>query len=73
VVDGERRMSSERVANIGPSGARRRLVGGYVWAAATAVAFVALLATHAPRELRLGLVVPLFLAGIGIFQARAKT
>ena len=63
----------EHIANIGDVGARRRRLGGWIWVGVSVVAFVALLATHAPRWSRLVLAIPVTLAAIGFLQAKAKT
>ncbi|HEX4681605.1 MAG TPA: hypothetical protein VH277_02785 [Gemmatimonadaceae bacterium] len=66
-------MTIDHVANIGPRGARRRLIGGYVWAAIAAAAFVVLVVQHAPRWFRILLAIPIALSAIGFLQAREKT
>jgi len=64
---------AEHIANIGVRGARRRRRGGIAWLIVATVAFVALLATRAPKEARLLLVIPFGLAATGFLQARQKT
>lgn len=64
---------SERVANIGERGARRRRRGAVVWLVITAAAFGFLLTTGAPRWSRLVLALPIGFAAVGFLQARAKT
>jgi hypothetical protein len=64
---------TEHVPNIGTRGARRRRRGGIVWSVVAAVTLVAMLATGAPRETRLLLVIPFGLAATGFLQARQKT
>jgi hypothetical protein len=59
--------------NIGPRGQRRRLRFGLVALGAAVVLGVAVFALHAPRLSRAILFVPLWLAGLGVFQARDKT
>jgi len=63
----------ERVANIGPEGARRRRRGGIAWLIVAALALAALLITGAPRAARLLLAIPFGLAATGFLQARQKT
>lgn len=61
------------IANIGPRERRKRLRFGVV-AFGVSVAIGALLvATDVPRVWRLALFPPLFVAGLGYFQARDKT
>lgn len=64
---------TERIANIGERGARRRLMGGVVWAVLSVAALVVLLVAHAPRWSRAWLVIPFAFAATGYFQARDKT
>ena len=59
--------------NIGPRGQRRRLRFGVVALGLAAVCAAALLALDAPRLSRAILFVPLWIAGLGVFQARDKT
>lgn len=63
----------ERVANIGPRGARRRRRGGVAWLIIAVAAFGIMLATGAPRAARLLLVFPFGLAATGFLEARQKT
>jgi hypothetical protein len=65
--------ASDRIANIGPRGARRRRRGGIAWLIVAAIAFGAMLATGAPRGVRLLLAIPFGLAAAGFLQARQKT
>jgi hypothetical protein len=61
------------IANIGPRGRRERLrLGIAVLLAALAVAAVMVLWLPA-RGPRAFLMLPLWVAGLGVFQARAKT
>jgi len=61
------------VANIGPRERRkRRLLGIVSLTVAVAVAFV-LVALGAPRWSRLVVFFPLWMAGLGLLQAREKT
>jgi hypothetical protein len=59
--------------NIGPRGRAKRLRFGLVALVVAVIAAAALLALRAPPLSRLGLFVPFFLGGMGVFQARAKT
>jgi hypothetical protein len=62
-----------RIANIGPGERRKRLRFGVV-AFGVSAAIGALLVASGVRPIwRLPLFVPLFLAGLGYFQARDKT
>lgn len=61
------------VANIGPRERRRRLRGGLVALAAAAIGAALLLGLGAPRGARVVLFLPLWAAGLGVFQAREKT
>ena len=60
-------------ANIGAREIRKRQVMGAVFAAASVVLLVALMQYGAPRWGRLVLVAPLWMAGLGLFQAHEKT
>jgi hypothetical protein len=64
---------SNRVANIGAGGRRRRLTIGIVALGAGAVIGVLLVAVAAPRIWRLPLFLVFYVAALGIFQARDKT
>jgi hypothetical protein len=64
---------AEHIANIGERGARRRRRGGIVWLVVSVAAFGVMLATGAPRDVRLLLVIPFGLAATGFLQARHKT
>jgi hypothetical protein len=69
-------MASEPTActaNIGPKGRRQRLTVGLVGMAVSAVATVVLLVSAAPAWLAVLLIVPWWMAALGIFQARAQT
>lgn len=61
------------VVNIGARGRRRRAVTGGLFFAVAAAGAAILFVVDAPRIGRLGLFVPLWVGGIGVFQARAKT
>jgi len=64
---------AQHVDNIGERGARRRMLGGWVWAGVAVVVAIVLMMTHAPRPSRLVLAVPVGLAALGFLQAREKT
>ena len=59
--------------NIGPAQRAMRMRFGLVCLAIAVAAAVALVVTGAPRLSRLGVALPLLLAGYGVFQAREKT
>ena len=61
------------MGNLGRRQTRRRLWMGGAMVAVGAAALAGLVAADAPRWWRLGLAVPFWLAGLGFFQARAKT
>lgn len=61
------------VPNIGPRQRRHRLIVGIAASSVTIVAATLLLAGESPRAWRLLLLVPAFVAWLGIFQARAQT
>jgi len=61
------------MTNIGPRGQQRRLTLGIMVLVATALAAGVLFGIGAPRGWRLVLFPPLWIAALGIFQARAKT
>jgi hypothetical protein len=60
-------------SNIGPRERRKRRVMGFVALAAGAGLALALVATDAPRLLRLLIFFPVWIAALGFFQAREKT
>jgi hypothetical protein len=64
---------SNRVANIGAGGRRRRLIFGIVALGVGAVIAALLVAVGAPRVWRLPLIFVFYVAALGIFQARDKT
>jgi hypothetical protein len=61
------------IANIGPRERRKRMTFGVIAFGVGVVACVALVATGVSRWWRLGLFLPLWAAGLGVFQAREKT
>jgi hypothetical protein len=61
------------VPNIGPRGQRQRLRFGAICLAIGIAGAVLLIASGAPRGARATLFLPLWLAGLGYFQARDKT
>ncbi|HEY7194266.1 MAG TPA: hypothetical protein VH439_11040 [Gemmatimonadales bacterium] len=61
------------IPNIGPRGQRQRTTFGLVSLGAALLLGIALVVAGAPRGLRVLLFVPLWLAGLGVFQARDKT
>jgi hypothetical protein len=61
------------IPNIGPGGRKQRNGFGLIALAVSVVAGAALIYTGAARPWRLGLVLPLWVAGLGYFQAREKT
>lgn len=65
--------SGQVCANIGPKAIRLRRRAGYVGIALFAVLLAALLWIDAPRAWRLVLVAPLWMAALGVLQAREKT
>jgi MFS family permease len=64
---------SNRIANIGAGGRRKRLLFGIVSFAVGAVIAALLVAIDAPRIWRLPLIVVFYVAALGFFQARDKT
>ena len=60
-------------ANIGPRGVRRRRRMAAIPFAAAVALFAVLLQMDAPRSFRLVLVAPLWMAALGVLQAREKT
>jgi len=64
---------SNRVANIGAGGRRKRLMFGLVVLGVGAVIAAMLVAVGAPRIWRLPLILVFYVAALGIFQARDKT
>jgi predicted nucleic acid-binding Zn ribbon protein len=66
-------LSSEVCLNIGPKERQKRMRFGIIMYAFSVGMAVALVASRANRFLRLALLPFLYLAGVGVFQARAKT
>lgn len=66
-------MKGERVANIGSSGRRRRLIGGVFWLVIGAIATALVVSSRATVGWYALLVIPFTLAALGYFQARAHT
>jgi hypothetical protein len=64
---------SNRIANIGAGGRRKRLMFGIVALGVGAVIAALLIAIGAPRMWRLPLFFVFYVAALGIFQARDKT
>ena len=64
---------ADLIANIAPGGRRRRLLMGVVMLVVAAALGVLLVAGGAGRGWRLALLVPLWVAGLGLFQARERT
>ena len=64
---------SARVANIGTSERRKRLVFGIVASGVGVVIAALLVFIHAPLVWRLPLFLPFYVGALGIFQARDKT
>jgi hypothetical protein len=64
---------SNRVANIGAGGRRKRLMWGIVALGVGAVIGALLIMIGAPRIWRLPLFLVFYVAALGIFQARDKT
>jgi len=61
------------VANIGPRGRRRRFGLGLIALGSGAILAAALMAVAVPRGWRLVVFLPLWVAALGVFQARDKT
>lgn len=64
---------SNRIANIGAGGRRKRLMFGVVALGVGVVIAALLVAVAAPRVWRLPLILVFYVAALGIFQARDKT
>jgi hypothetical protein len=65
--------SSTNPTNIVDRGVRRRQRLGVAWLIIGVIAAIALIATGAPREWRLFLVIPFAISATGFLQARDKT
>lgn len=66
-------MTSETAGNIGPAEQRKRRVLGIVALTAGVGAAFVLVVYGAPRWSRLIIFFPIWMAGLGLMQARAKT
>ena len=64
---------TERVANIGARGARRRKLGGVVWLVVAVALLISLVMRGDPRTWRMMLFVPFAVAAAGFLQARENT
>ncbi|HEV2912203.1 MAG TPA: hypothetical protein VGX92_02705 [Pyrinomonadaceae bacterium] len=62
-----------QILNIGPKGARRRRIIGYVVLALTVTCAALMWIYHAPLWSRFLVFFPAWFAGLEIFQAREKT
>ena len=62
-----------QIANIGPRERRQRLLVGVLLFVVSAAICAGLLASHVHPAWRLGLVLPLFGAALGLFQAMGWT
>jgi hypothetical protein len=65
--------SAACIANIGPQGRRQRHVFGIVALAVSVVIAIVCVVAGVRPLLRLPLILPLFVAGLGFFQARDRT
>lgn len=64
---------TEHVANIGPRARRQRLLVGVLFFVASGAIGAGLVASHVHPAWRLSLVLPLFVAALGLFQALGRT
>ena len=64
---------SNRIANIGAGGRRKRFMFGILALGVGAVIAVLLVSIGAPRIWRLPLIFVFYVAALGVFQARDKT
>lgn len=62
-----------QIANIGPRGRLQRLAAGVLFLVVSGVICAGLVARHVHPAWRLGLVVPLYVASLGLFQALGRT
>ena len=69
----DREVFIVQIANIGAREIRKRQTLGLVSAVAAGVLGFVVIGYDAPRWARLGVFLPLWLAGLGVFQAREKT
>lgn len=61
------------IANIGRRERSKRMTFGAFGLLVGVVAALVLIVTDVPRVWRLGLLLPFWVGGLGVFQARAKT
>ena len=61
------------VPNIGPGERRKRLYAGFVYLGIAIIAFMIMVVTGTSRGYRLLLFLPLWAAGVGVFQYLEKT
>jgi hypothetical protein len=61
------------IPNIGPAERRKRLIWGVLALAASALFVVTLAVGGADRRWRLAVFLPLWIAALGVLQAREKT
>ncbi|OLE53318.1 MAG: hypothetical protein AUG51_13660 [Acidobacteria bacterium 13_1_20CM_3_53_8] len=66
-------MNSPHAINIGPREQRKRRIMGFAALAAGVLLAFALIALYAPRWSRIILFFPIWIAALGLFQAREKT
>lgn len=65
--------TSTRVGNLGPKGRRQRRVLGFVFLVVGLAGLGWIAFTHPPLGPRFLIAIPFFVAGLGLFQARAST
>jgi hypothetical protein len=61
------------IPNIGPRGVQRRASWGGLVLAGGLVLTLILVTIETPRVFRVGLLLPFYVAGLGLFQAKEKT
>jgi hypothetical protein len=66
-------VATRQIANIGPAERRKRQNLGLLLLAASLAVAVVLIAGNFPRGWRLLLIIPLWAAALGVFQARERT